>query len=248
MAIEERKKLHVAIIMDGNGRWAARRGLPRVAGHRAGVAAVRRVVERAAELEIGTLTVYAFSADNWRRPAAEVHSLFGLIAAYLRIECARLRDQGVRLEAIGRRDRIPGILQRAITNTEAATAAGERLTLRVAIDYSSREAIACAAAGALVAGRADAPEVIGRLVSEELTARSGSVDLLIRTGGEKRLSNFLLWECAYAEFFFTDRMWPEFDAADLDEAVREFGHRERRFGAVPAAVPTRVEAQPGGVQ
>jgi undecaprenyl diphosphate synthase len=248
MAIEERKRLHVAIIMDGNGRWAARRGLPRMAGHRAGVAAVRRVVERAAELEIGTLTVYAFSADNWRRPPSEVRNLMGLIAAYLRIECARLRDQGVRLEAIGRRDRIPGVLQRAIRNTEAATAGGERLKLRVAIDYSSREAIASAAAGALVAGRADAPEVIGRLIDEELTSQSGNVDLLIRTGGEKRLSDFLLWECAYAEFFFTDRMWPEFGAADLDEAVREFGHRERRFGAVPAAAQAGVEAQPGGVQ
>jgi undecaprenyl diphosphate synthase len=248
MSFEGKKKLHVAIIMDGNGRWAARRGLPRVAGHRAGVAAVRRVVERAAELDIGTLTVYAFSADNWRRPSGEVRSLMGLIAAYLRIECARLRDQGVRLEAIGRRDRIPGVLLRAITNAEASTAGGERLTLRVAIDYSSRDAIARAAAGALVAGRADAPEVIGRLINEELTAQGGNVDLLIRTGGEKRLSDFLLWECAYAEFFFSERMWPEFGAADLDEAVREFGHRERRFGAVPAAAPIGVEAQPGGVQ
>jgi len=254
MAFEERKGLHVAIIMDGNGRWAKRRGLPRVAGHRAGVAAVRRVVERAAELEIGTLTVYAFSADNWRRPPSEVRSLMGLIAAYLRIECARLRDQGVRLEAIGRLDRIPGILQRAITNTEAATAGGERLTLRVAIDYSAREAIARAAAGALVAAdrlianRPDAPEVIERLISEDLTAQCGDVDLLIRTGGEKRLSDFLLWECAYAEFYFSDRMWPEFGAADLDEAVREFGHRERRFGTVPAAASTSVEEQAGSVQ
>ena len=248
MESKNSRKLHVAIIMDGNGRWAKRRGLPRLAGHRAGVAAVRRVVERAAELEIGTLTVYAFSADNWRRPPSEVRSLMGLIAAYLRIESARLRDQGVRLEAIGRRDRIPGILQRAIANAEAATAGGERLTLRVAIDYSAREAIARAAAGALVAGRADAPEVIQRLISEELTAQCGNVDLLIRTGGERRLSDFLLWECAYAEFYFTDRMWPEFGAADLDEAVREFGGRERRFGAVPAAASTSVEEQAGSVQ
>lgn len=215
---------------------------------------MRRVVERAADIEIGTLTVYAFSADNWRRPSPEVRSLMGLIAAFLRIECARLREQGVRLEAIGRRDRIPGFLQRAIARTEAETAGGKRLTLRVAIDYSSRDAIARAAAGALVAAgtwitnRPDAPEVISRLMSEELTSRSGDVDLLIRTGGEKRLSDFLLWECAYAEFIFTDRMWPEFGAADLDDAVRAFGHRERRFGAVPAAAHSGAEAQPGGVQ
>ena len=254
MAIETQKKLHVAIIMDGNGRWAARRGLPRVAGHRAGVAAVRRVVERACELEIGALTVYAFSADNWRRPPAEVRSLMGLIAAYLRIEAAKLREQGVRLEAIGRRDRIPGVLLRAIERTEAATAAGERLRLRVAIDYSARERIARAAAGALVGGgaslanRPDAPEVMGRLIDEELTAGCGNVDLLIRTGGEKRLSDFLLWECAYAEFHFTDRTWPEFDAADLDAALAEFGHRERRFGAVPAAAMPGAQEQAGSVQ
>jgi len=248
MDLEDQRKLHVAIIMDGNGRWAARRGLPRIAGHRAGVAAVRRVVERACELEIGTLTVYAFSADNWGRPAPEVRSLMSLIAAFLRIEAANLREQGVRLEAIGRRDRIPGILQRAIANAEAATTKGERLLLRVAIDYSARESIARAAAGALIAGRADAPEVIGRLVTEELTQRCGNVDLLIRTGGEKRLSDFLLWECAYAEFYFTDRMWPEFDAADLDAALKEFGHRERRFGKVPALASVSSETQPGGLQ
>jgi undecaprenyl diphosphate synthase len=248
MDLNNQKKLHVAIIMDGNGRWAARRGLPRIAGHRAGVAAVRRVVERACELEIGTLTVYAFSADNWRRPAPEVRSLMSLIAAFLRIEAAKLREQGVRLEAIGRRDRIPQFMRRAIANTETTTANGERLLLRVAIDYSAREAIARAAAGALVAGRGDAPEIVSRLVNEELTAQCGNVDLLIRTGGEKRLSDFLLWECAYAEFYFTDRMWPEFDAADLDAALKEFGHRERRFGAVPAAVPASAEAQPGGLQ
>jgi undecaprenyl diphosphate synthase len=248
MGPEKQKKLHVAIIMDGNGRWAARRGLPRVAGHRAGVAAVRRVVERACELEIGTLTVYAFSADNWRRPPSEVRTLMSLIAAFLRIEAAKLREQGVRLEAIGRRDRIPGILQRAITNTEAATASGKRLLLRVAIDYSARESIARAAASALVTGRADAPEIIGRLIDEELTAQCGNVDLLIRTGGEKRLSDFLLWECAYAEFHFTDRMWPEFDGTDLDTAIEEFSRRERRFGAVPSPTLTNAPAQLGGMQ
>jgi len=242
MKASDVRKLHVGIIMDGNGRWAARRGLPRFAGHRAGVAAVRRVVERACELELGTLTVYAFSADNWRRPPAEVRSLMGLIAAYLRVEAAKLREQGVRLEAIGRRDRIPAVLLRAIQRTEAVTAGGERLRLRVAIDYSAREAIARAAAGAVVEPRADAAEVIERLIDQGLTAECGNVDLLIRTGGEKRLSDFLLWECAYAEFYFTDRMWPEFDAADLDVAVAEFGHRERRFGAVPAAAVELAES------
>jgi undecaprenyl diphosphate synthase len=224
---------HVAIIMDGNGRWAARRGLPRVAGHRAGVAAVRRVVERAPEVGIATLTVYAFSSDNWRRPAFEVQSILSLIAGYLRLERDRLREAGVRLEAIGRRDRLPRILLREIEQCEAATAAGGRLHLRVAVDYSSREAMARAAAQAAhgLNGSGTA-EGVRRAMAETLRAEGGDVDLLIRTGGEKRLSDFLLWESAYAELVFTEVMWPEFGAAELDAAVGEFRGRERRFGGV----------------
>lgn len=232
------KQLHVAIIMDGNGRWAAQRGLPRTAGHRAGVSAMRRVVERAPDAGIGCLTLYAFSSDNWRRPAAEVDAIFRLLRIFLRIETARLRENGVRLEVIGRRDRLPQVALRAIEKAERATAGGERLHLRVAIDYSSREAITRAAASAITAlgpDRAARLDWLGQRLGRALTAESGEVDLLIRAGGEKRLSDFLLWECAYAELVFTDRMWPDFDAADLDAALDEFHHRERRFGAVPAA-------------
>jgi undecaprenyl diphosphate synthase len=222
--------LHVAIIMDGNGRWATHRALPRVAGHRAGVSAVRRTVEHAPSLGIRTLTLYAFSSDNWARPPQEIQSIFWIIRAFLRLECDRLRQQGVRLQVIGRRDRIPAPLLREIERTESATANGRSLNLRIAIDYSSRTEIA--AAFSSIAGPIDA-ERLRTLITQTLTAGSGDVDLLIRTGGEKRLSDYLLWESAYAELHFTARMWPEFDAADLDAAVSDFRRRDRRFGAVP---------------
>ncbi|HEV2135392.1 MAG TPA: di-trans,poly-cis-decaprenylcistransferase [Terracidiphilus sp.] len=227
--------LHVAIIMDGNGRWAARRGLPRVAGHRAGLAAARRIVEHAPDVGIGRLTLYAFSSDNWRRPAAEVDRIFWLLRAFLRMETEKLRERGARLEAIGRRDRLPQAALRAIENAEWRTAAGRRLHLRVAIDYSSRDAIARAAAAALAGRAAPEGEALTPSVAAALMANSSDVDLLIRTGGEKRLSDFLLWESAYAELVFTERMWPEFDEADLDAVLEEFYRRERRFGGVPAA-------------
>ena len=200
--------LHVAIVMDGNGRWAGRRGLPRVAGHRAGAEAVRRVVEAAPELGIGALTLYAFSADNWKRPASEVAALMRLFARYLRNEVPRLVENGVRLEVVGRRDRLPAPLVVAIDSAARATARGARLVLRLAVDYSSRWAIG---AGVVL------PDV----------------DLLIRTGGEQRLSDFLLWESAYAELYFTDTMWPAFGPADLSAALAEFRARERRFGGLP---------------
>jgi undecaprenyl diphosphate synthase len=237
MESDYKNGLHVAIIMDGNGRWATRRGLPRVAGHRAGLAAARRIVEHAPDVGIGRLTLYAFSSDNWRRPAAEVERIFWLLRAFLRLETERLRERGARLEAMGRRDRLPRAALRAIENAEWRTAAGRRLHLRVAIDYSSRDAIAHAAAAALAAEPALETERLAPMLSKALTAGSSDVDLLIRTGGEKRLSDFLLWESAYAELVFTDRMWPEFDEADLDAALEEFYRRERRFGGVmdPAA-------------
>jgi len=224
--------LHVAIIMDGNGRWATRQGLPRVAGHRAGLAAARRIVEHASDIGIGCLTLYAFSADNWRRPAPEVASIFWLLRAFLRLETDRMRRRGARLQVIGRRDRLPQKALTVIENSESATSAGRGLHLRVAIDYSSRDSIVRAACST---GQSQpiSPDALGPILGEALTAESGDVDLLIRTGGEKRLSDFMLWESAYAELFFTDRMWPDFDGADLDEAVEEFHHRERRFGAVP---------------
>jgi undecaprenyl diphosphate synthase len=235
---ELQARLHVAIIMDGNGRWATRRGLPRLAGHRAGVAAVRRVVEQAPELGIRVLTLYAFSSDNWARPAQEVQGIFWIIRAFLRLECERLRQQGVRLQVIGRRDRIPAALLREIERTESATATERLLHLRIAIDYSSRTAIADAAVAASRDPNLNQPVTSDHLrasLAQSLTATCGDVDLLIRTGGEQRLSDFLLWESAYAELSFTDRMWPDFDASDLAFALSDFNHRERRFGAIPAS-------------
>jgi undecaprenyl diphosphate synthase len=243
--------LHVAFIMDGNGRWAARRGLPRVAGHRAGVAAVRRVVEHAPDLGIRRLTLYAFSSDNWRRPASEVRSIFWLLRAYLRLETKRLRQAGARLQVIGRRDRLPELVLREIVQTELATAEGRSLHLRIAVDYSSRDAITRAAAtvsSALCEDPQPSADLLRGMLMQALTADSGEVDLLIRTGGEKRLSDFLLWESAYAELVFTDRMWPDFDATDLDAALGEFRRRERRFGGVPAAPPPSAASSMGGAQ
>ena len=214
----------MAIIMDGNGRWAMRRGLPRIAGHRAGVAAVRRVVERAPDLGISRLTLYAFSCDNWRRPTAEVQSIFWLLRAFLRLETERLRQRGARLQVIGRRDRLTQSVLREIDKAECATAEGRCLHLRVAIDYSSRDAIARAAADATAAVPNEgpsSPDSLGPLLRQGFTAQSGDVDLLIRTGGEKRLSDFLLWESAYAELVFTDKMWPDFDEGDLEAALEE---------------------------
>jgi len=231
--------LHVAIIMDGNGRWATRRGLPRMAGHRAGLAAARSIVEHASDIGIRCLTLYAFSSDNWRRPAAEVRSIFWLLRAFLRMETERMRQRGARLQVIGRRDRLPEPVLRAIEKSEWMTAAGRGIHLRVAIDYSSRDAIARAANEVVrtaFEGSGLSSDQLRVNLEHALGGDAGDVDLLIRTGGEKRLSDFLLWESAYAELLFTDRMWPEFDEADLDAAIEEFQHRERRFGGVPAEV------------
>ena len=235
MLIEQHKGLHVAIIMDGNGRWATRQGLPRVAGHRAGVASVRRVVEHALEPGISLLTLYAFSSDNWNRPSSEVQSIFWLLRAFLRLEAVRLQQRGVRLHMIGRRDRLGNAVLKEICKAEAMTEGGQCLHLYIAIDYSSRGAIARAAVNMTASFSVKdtySPELVRSMLTQVLDAGCGDVDLLIRTGGEKRLSDFLLWECAYAELLFTDRMWPEFDEADLDAALCEFKRRERRFGTV----------------
>lgn len=229
-------KIHVAILLDGNGRWAAARGLARSEGHRAGVAAVRRVVRAAPSRGIGTLTLYAFSSDNWERPAIEVNSLLGLLEDYLRADASECAAKGIRLRVIGRRDRIPRSLVEAIELAERQTAAGRALDLRIALDYSSREAILRASCWMLSSLEVSDREFARRL--GQVTNAGGpvsDVDLLIRTGGEQRLSDFMLWECAYAELHFTPRMWPEFDVADLEAAVEDYFGRERRFGRLPEA-------------
>ncbi|MCA1364728.1 di-trans,poly-cis-decaprenylcistransferase [Bradyrhizobium sp. IC3069] len=228
------EKLHVGIIMDGNGRWATRRGLSRVRGHEAGVETIRRIVEAAPKQGIGTLTLYAFSTDNWRRPKAEVAALMTLLRFYLANEVQSLVKNGVRLSVIGRRDRLPDGIAAAIARAEAATADGRALHVRIAVDYSARDAILNAAAKA-AALTSLTREAFSQLVTGEAGLRD--VDLIIRTSGEKRLSDFLLWEGAYAELYFTERMWPEFDASDLAEALAAFHGRERRFGGLQAIMP-----------
>jgi undecaprenyl diphosphate synthase len=220
--------LHVAIIMDGNGRWATGCGLPRIAGHSAGAEALRAVVEAAPEHGVAVLTVYAFSSDNWKRPPLEVEALMTLLGCYLSSETPRCVANGVRMSVIGRRDRLPDSLRFAIDDAERQTRHCTRLNLRLAIDYSARDAI-------LNASQKAAGAHLSRESFEELLGETPPVDILIRTGGEQRLSDFLLWECAYAELVFTNRMWPEFTPFDLQSAIRQCAQRERRFGAVPQA-------------
>jgi undecaprenyl diphosphate synthase len=277
------RSLHAAIIMDGNGRWAVARGRSRTAGHLAGADAVRRTVEAAPDAGIDTLTLYAFSSDNWRRPSDEVGALMRLLRRYLMAETGRCVENGVRVQVIGRRDRLAPSLVRVIENAEQVTARGAKLHLRIAVDYSARDAIVLAArrlfetsephrlreqrpegdlrhpgesrqrrsfrhrdASRPPANSHDADPLLAtrQQLSQILAGcpelRAQEVDLLIRTGGEKRLSDFMLWECAYAELIFTDRMWPDFGVADLTEAVGEFRRRERRFGCVTPAAQLRA--------
>jgi undecaprenyl diphosphate synthase len=233
--------LHVAVIMDGNGRWATGRGLPRVDGHRQGASVVRRIVEAAPELGIRVLTLYAFSADNWRRPRAEIESLLAIFEDYIAHETAACLEHGVRFSLIGRRDRLPPSLRRSAEALEFCTADGDTLHFRLAIDYSGREAI-WMAARAMAAGLKPRATYDTTCAYEEFARRIGSgrgepvdvpdVDLVIRTGGEQRLSDFLLWESAYAELWFTDTPWPEFTVAEFSQAVEAFSRRERRFGGL----------------
>lgn len=227
--------LHVAIISDGNGRWATSRGLPRSAGHRAGAEAARRIIEAAPRLGIHTLTLFALSSANWKRPAAEVNAILRLLHEYLLTETTHCVEEGVRLSMIGRRDRVPAPLRQAIADSEAATAQGTRLHLRLAIDYSAREAIFHAACRFYKVTELS-PESFSRVLAEVCRGGSTEVDLLIRTGGEQRLSDFLLWECAFAEFAFVRKAWPDFTVADLEAALQEFAHRERTRGALPDAL------------
>jgi len=228
--------LHVAIVLDGNGRWAEQRGLPRTAGHAAGVRRVRPVVSAAPALGIGTLTMFAFSADNWKRPDAEVQALLGLLDRAVRQQLAACLRDGVRLTFPGRRDRLPADLVATLDDAERRTALGLRLRLRIAIDYSARDTIVAAAAWPGAAYNRDAfLAALARAGHEADPAPE--VDLLIRTGGEHRLSDFLLYECAYAELEFLDLPWPEFRPRDLAACVEAYARRERRFGAVlPKAV------------
>jgi undecaprenyl diphosphate synthase len=237
-------KLHVAIIMDGNGRWANNRGLPRHAGHRAGVQAVRRVVEAAPDCGISVLTLFAFSSDNWKRSRDEVKSLMWMLRGYLHTETRRFIESGSRLIVIGRRDRLAANLCSEIRRVEHATAHGRRLTVRVAIDYSARGSILHAAAMSSASGMATREEFARHIAPDSgEVAGSSEVDLLIRTGGEQRLSDFMLWESAYAELLFSDLMWPEFGDKDLADAVEEFRRRERRFGTLPISNKTFAQGE-----
>lgn len=235
--------MHIAIIMDGNGRWALQRGLPRRQGHRAGADAVDRTVEAAAAHGIGTLTLYAFSANNWRRPQQEVRGLLELLRRYLLSQTSRCLEHSIRLNVVGRRDRLEPSLCRAIEWSEEVTAECTGMHLRIAVDYSSQDSLM------QVGKYLSATEVWDR--EEFLKALSRAthsvpaapeVDLLIRTGGEQRLSDFLLWESAYAELYFTDCLWPDFDEQQLQRALSEFAHRQRRFGTL---VPSEAAADRG---
>lgn len=229
-------RLHVAIITDGNGRWAASRALPRSAGHRAGAEAARGVIEAAPHLGIHTLTLFALSSANWKRPTPEVNAILRLLHEYLLTETLHCVDEGVRLSIIGRRDRIPATLRQAICDAEVLTAKGTRLHLRLAIDYSAREAIYQAACRFYKATELS-QDSFSQVLSEVQRGGSTEVDLLIRTGGEHRLSDFLLWECAFAEFVFLEKRWPDFQVSDLQAAMAEFFGRERTRGSLPQELP-----------
>jgi len=227
---------HVAIIMDGNGRWAKARGLPRVAGHRRGADAVRNAVEAAGELGVRYLTLFGFSSENWKRPVDEISDLMGLLRQYLRSEIAELHAKGVRVRVIGDRKRLPADVVALVEGAEETTRANTRLDLIVALSYGARDEIVAAAralAAAVKRGEI-APEAIDETMFEGqlFTAGIPDPDLLVRTSGEKRISNFLLWQSAYTEFVFLDVLWPDFGRREFEAAIAEFGQRDRRYGAV----------------
>jgi undecaprenyl diphosphate synthase len=225
--------MHIAIIMDGNGRWAARRRLPRTAGHRAGATAVNTVVEAAARRRVGMLTLYAFSAGNWQRPQGEVSALFRLFERHLLTQTRRCLQQSIRINVIGRRDRLNARLRELIERSERATEQCDGMRLRIAIDYSAQHSLVETCRRLRPEDDIDRSRFVERLAEVDHSALPApEVDLLIRTGGEKRLSDFLLWECAYAELHFVDCLWPDFDERVFDEALQEYARRERRFGAI----------------
>ncbi len=229
----ERLPRHVAIVMDGNGRWAQKRFLPRVAGHKQGVDALRRTVQNCIDRGIGVLTVFAFSSENWNRPADEVSGLMDLLALALSREVPRLHDNGVRLFFPGDRGVLSARVQKALADAEALTAGNRRLVLNVCFNYGGRWDIAQAARRLVAQGRDITEQALAETTA---LAHAGDPDLLIRTGGEMRISNFLLWQCAYSELVFTSCLWPDFDAAELDRALADYAGRERRFGQTSAQV------------
>lgn len=226
---------HVAVIMDGNGRWAAARGMPRIAGHRAGAESVRRTVKAAVKYGVRYLTLYSFSSENWKRPIGEVQDLMGLLRRYLRSEIAELHQNDVRLHFIGNREALSDDIQRLIEEAEQTTAANSALTLTIAISYGGRDEIVGAAkqiAARVLEGSLPLEDIDDETFSRYLsTTEIPDPDLLIRTSGEKRISNFLLWQLAYAEFLFLDVLWPDFSERDFADAIAEFQRRERRYGA-----------------
>ncbi len=226
---------HIAIIMDGNGRWAQARGLPRIAGHRQGAEAVRRTVRAAGELGIPYLTLFGFSSENWKRPLTEIDDLMGLLRHYLRGEIAELHRNGVRLRVIGDRARLAPDIVTLIANAEELTRENRGVNLTIALSYGGRAEIVAAVralAAKVLAGESQTSEIDEDLISRHLfTSEIPDPDLLIRTSGEQRISNFLLWQCAYSELVFTKTLWPDFGEADLVQAIADFGCRERRYGA-----------------
>jgi len=224
---------HVAIVMDGNGRWATRRFLPRVAGHKKGLDALRACVRHCGERGIKVLTVFAFSSENWNRPAEEVSGLMELLAAALTREVPQLNSEGVQLHFIGDRAALSEKVRAGLAQAEAATATNQRLVFNICFNYGGRWDIAQAAARLVAEGAPITEQGLDRAMA---LAHVADPDLVIRTGGERRLSNFLLWQAAYSELFFSDRLWPEFDGAALDEALADFAKRERRFGKTSAQV------------
>jgi undecaprenyl diphosphate synthase len=228
--------MHIAIIMDGNGRWALRQRRPRTLGHRAGAEAVNRIVEAAARRRVGTLTLYAFSAANWQRPRDEVSGLFALFRHHLQTQTRRCLEQSIRINVVGRRDRLGAELLELIERSERATAHCTGMRLRIAVDYSAQHSLIEACRRLRSEDDIDRSRFAETLAAvDHVALPAPEVDLLIRTGGEKRLSDFLLWECAYAELHFVDCLWPDFDERALDDALQEYARRDRRFGAIDAS-------------
>jgi undecaprenyl diphosphate synthase len=229
---------HVAIIMDGNGRWAAARGLPRSAGHKVGVEALRRAVKAASDFGIQYLTIYSFSSENWSRPAAEVSFLLDLLRRFIRQDVAELHQSGVKITIVGERENLEPSMVSLLADAERLTQDNTKLNLVVAFNYGSKQEISravSAIANKVIAGEVCADDISPELISAHLDTRGiPDPDVLIRTGGEQRISNFLLWQCAYTEFVFIDAFWPDFTAEIFASALREFGARDRRFGGIQA--------------